>query len=685
VTRFAFGLSLCQGTCVNRRRSNRSSRALWAAIEIVVLFFFSARAASAADSDERRTEAEEIVHLMEYVGADYGGAIGTGVVNEGELEEQLEVLAEAGRVAARLASSPSRRGFDPRAPVDRVRALVAARRPESEVSAAVKASRAEFAAFYDLTDAPREPPSRERGKALFLQHCATCHGEGGRADTPRAAEYTPHPANFHDPAIARALSPLRVFTTVRFGVPKTSMVPFDFLSDAERWDLAFYVSEFDHAAVPVPGEPVRMFDLGELASQSDDELRDALKQAGIADKAVESALADLRLHAPYDPATAEPKGAALRVLRARAGLRKVERRVVRGDHDAAKTHLLSVYLEEVEPLEASLRAADPSLVRELEAEFKELRADIDRRAPDAEIERKVNALSQELGRAGRALGGNGERPSFWGIAISSAGIALREGAEAALLIAALLAVVARAGQSERKRWVHVGWVAAIGCGGLTWIASQRIVEMSGLGRETLEGASAVLAAVVLFYVSYWLFAKREAARWISYLKTKANTGHAAASLFGISFLAVYREAFETIIFYRALVAEPESAPAAGIGALIGVALLVGLVIAYGRAGKFAPPKSFFAFSSLLLYGLSIVFAGQGVAALQTAGVLPLHTVPMPQFPSLGVYATVETYAAQTLLVLLALAAFWKTRSLRAASAVRPPSGPPGPSGERTAG
>ena len=74
--------------------------------------------------------------------------------------------------------------------------------------------------------------------------------------------------------------------------------------------------------------------------------------------------------------------------------------------------------------------------------------------------------------------------------------------------------------------------------------------MSGLGRETLEGVSALLAASVLFYVSYWLFAKREAARWVSYLRNKAKLGNAVFTLFGISFLAVYREAFETSSFTK---------------------------------------------------------------------------------------------------------------------------------------
>src|SRR5439155_15148590 len=115
-------------------------------------------------------------------------------------------------------------------------------------------------------------------------------------------------------------------------------------------------------------------------------------------------------------------------------------------------------------------------------------------------------------------------------------------------------------------------------------------------------------------------------------------------------LAVYREAFETILFYQPLVAQPQTGAAAGVGALVGAGLLVALVLAYGRAGRFAPPRSFFAFSTVLLYALAVVFAGQGIAALQTTGQLPLHPVALPHLPALGIYPTIETYGAQAVFV-----------------------------------
>jgi high-affinity iron transporter len=621
------------------------------------------RVGLATEVPSQSLAAQQVVHLLDYVGADYAGAVSGGqVTNEKELTEQIEVLAEAGRLAARL--KPTRGGFVPEDAVMVVKRLVEAHRPEAEVGAAAKSAASQLVAYFDLVQAPRLPPSRERGKQLYEQHCSACHGMDGHADTPRAQQYNPRPANFHAPEVARSLSPLRVSRLVRFGVPNTAMVPFDFLSEEERWDIAFYVSELDHSAAPGKVRESRMFGLAELAAESDDDLRADLASAGARQIDVESALSDLRRRAPYDAVTLNPVGASSMMLRARAGLRRVALLLLRGDRDAARTSLMAVYLDDVEPIEAPLRAASPALVRDIEMAFKQVRADIESGAPRELTNQKLDALVVQMARAGAALGNEGVAPSFWTTAFSSAGIALREGAEAALLIAALLAVVGRAGPPERKRWVHAGWITAAVAAAITWLVSRRLVEMSGLGRETLEGVAALLAAFVLFYVSYWLFAKREAARWVTYLRTKAKVQDAAISLFGISFLAVYREGFETVIFYQALVAQPGAGPAAGLGAVVGLALLIGLVIVYGRAGKFAPPQSFFAFSSLLLYALAVVFAGQGIAALQTTGLLPLHPAALPHLPALGVYPTIETYAVQGAMIALALVAFMVMRAHR---------------------
>jgi high-affinity iron transporter len=643
------------------------------ALAVLIAAMGASRLGRAADAADVLL-AQQVVHLLDYVGSDYGLAVSGGeVVNARELAEQVDVLAEAARIAGKLRTP----GPDFRAKVLAARDLVERHPPESDVVAAIRAVRTELTAYFEVTQAPREVPSRERGRQLYEQHCATCHGADGRADTPRAAELTPRPANLLAPEVARLLSPARVFATTRFGVPKTAMVPFDFLGDDERWDVAFYASGLDHAKPTAPPRrEARIFPLSELADASDDALREDLKTAGVAHVDIEDALADLRTAAPYEPETLHPKAAAQLLVLARASLKKVDLALVRGDRDEARTRLLNVYLDSVEPIEADLRESDLALTRDVELQFKEIRGDIDRGVPQPEVKRKLDALGALLGRAEKAV--VGEERSFARAVFVSAMLALREGVEAALLIAALLAVVTRAGDPERKRWVHAGWGTAAAAGVITWFAARRFMQMSGLGRETLEGVAALLAAAVLFYVSYWLFAKRELARWMTYLRTKAGSGQAAFSLFGISFLAVYREAFETILFYQPLVSRPGAATPAGLGALLGVVLLVGLVVAYGRAGKFAPPRSFFAFSTFLLYGLAVVFTGQGIAALQTTGLLPLHPVALPYVAALGIYPTVETYAAQAVLVALAVAAALVVR-------YREPPAPPGRAGGNMAG
>src|SRR6185295_10756387 len=112
----------------------------------------------------------------------------------------------------------------------------------------------------------------------------------------------------------------------------------------------------------------------------------------------------------------------------------------------------------------------------------------------SEIEAGLTALANQLTRAGRKLDDSSAPPSFTTTLLSSAGIALREGVEAALLIAALLAVVGRAGIPERKRWVHVGWMTALFAGAVTWFVSRHFIEMSGMSRELIEGLTAIVAS-----------------------------------------------------------------------------------------------------------------------------------------------------------------------------------------------
>ncbi len=632
------------------------------------------RSAAADEGDSPETEAQRLAHIVGYTASDYGGAVQKGViVNQTEYDEQLTLLADAAKIAARI--QPRVPAEEPRpdlvAKVEKVRSLVQAKASEEQIGVVVDDLRVVLTRAFHLAEAPSSPPDPMRGKVLYIEHCATCHGQSGLSDTQRAASLDPRPANFHDPRIADPLTPLRVAGAVRFGISGTAMVPFTFLSDAERWALGFYVVGLRHGAAPASDSPT--YTVAELALRSDAQLREELAAAGIPAGRFEAILADLRKRAPYEDRVGKNP-----LSLARVKLDRARTALAHGDRAVARTNLVDAYLEGIEPVEGSLRALDASLVTTLEERFISLRSRLEAGAPPDELEAGVAALLRDLTRAELVLATPAEGRSFLSTAVSSGGILLREGVEAALLIAALLGIATQAmmgsaptapgapaiepmSPADRKRYVHYGWSSALVLGGITWFVSARLITLSGASRELIEGVTAILATLVLFYVSWSLLAKKEVARWMKFLRAQVSPRRAALSLFGVSFLAAYREAFETVLFYQALLSSKASASAALVGALGGAALLAALVYAYTRAGRFAPPQVFFKVSSYLLYALAVVFAGQGIAALQLTGHLPIHTIAIPSIPALGIHPTIETCAAQGLLVLLAVAGLYAER------------------------
>lgn len=627
------------------------------ALLLALLALAIPRPARSDPGDPPEVEAQRLVHVLGYTAADYGGAVAGGAVtNATEYEEQLALLADAAKIAARLRPPAPPGGAPPDlvAQVAAVRALVERKAGEPEVRASVAGVRAAITAAFQLAEAPTKAPDPARGKALYLEHCATCHAEDGHADTARAKSLSPRPSDFHDPRIGDPLTPLRVHGTVRFGINGTAMVPFSFLSDADLWALAYFVPGLRHTAAPADDAPT--FTLAELAVRSDEELRKELLAAGFQADRLDALLADLRRRAPYeDRARKSP------LALARARLDRARLAVSRGEREVARANVIDAYLEGIEPAEGAIRAADSALVPSIEERFLALRARLEAGAPPAEVQAAIGALLADVTRAEMLLGAGSARQSFTSTAVASGGILLREGVEAALLIAALLGIAAQAGLADRRRWVHLGWGSAMVLGAVTWIVSSRLIAISGASRELVEGVTALLATAVLFYVSWSLLAKKEVARWMKFLRGQVSPRRAAISLFGVSFLAAYREAFETVLFYQTLLATSASAMAALIGAAAGAVILVALVFAYTRAGRFAPPQVFFKVSSYLLYGLAVVFAGQGVAALQLTGALPIHALRVPSVPALGLHPTVETCLAQGALIALALLALLLNR------------------------
>jgi high-affinity iron transporter len=216
--------------------------------------------------------------------------------------------------------------------------------------------------------------------------------------------------------------------------------------------------------------------------------------------------------------------------------------------------------------------------------------------------------------------------------------------------------------------VHLGWILALLSGVVTWILAQTVITFSGAQRELVEGFTSLLAAVVLFSVSYWLISKAEAKRWHHFIEARvqeALSGRRLFALVGVSFLAVYREAFETVLFYQALWLQSENSQSFLVWGFLAGAVVVGAIVyAIFKLGMRIPLRLFFGVSSALLYLLAFVFAGEGIKDLQAVGWIgetPLGWAP--QLPFLGIYPTVQTLLVQAILIVaLIVALFWLWRA-----------------------
>jgi high-affinity iron transporter len=219
------------------------------------------------------------------------------------------------------------------------------------------------------------------------------------------------------------------------------------------------------------------------------------------------------------------------------------------------------------------------------------------------------------------------------------------------------------GAGDRRRDVHLGVAGAVVASLLTAVALETVFHVSPARQEALEGITMVVATVVLFYVSYWLLSKMEVAKWNHFVKSKVHhavTSGSALALASAAFLAVYREGFETVLFYKALFLAGDGAAALVpvlAGMAVGAVALAAVYLAIHRFGVRLPLKSFFGFTSAFLYYMAFVFAGQGVAELQEGGLLSITPVAwVPRVSALGIYPTLESLAAQGLLLLLLVVA-----------------------------
>lgn len=300
----------------------------------------------------------------------------------------------------------------------------------------------------------------------------------------------------------------------------------------------------------------------------------------------------------------------------------------------------------------------------VEYQFAAIKRMMTDKEPGQNVRNALDTLIKMLKEDANQLDGKEESPMV--MFLASLLIILREGFEAILVVAAITAYLARSGNIGQIKVVYLSAVAAVAASIAVALVFNYTVAVSGANQEILEGAAMLLAAVVLFFVSNWMFSKAEAEVWKNYIEGKVESALKTGSSFALgaaAFLAVFREGAETILFYQAMLAEASGQNKMvwigfGVGCLILVAVFA--IVRYGSLKL--PLKQFFIATSVLMYIMAIAFAGGGIKELQEADVVGVTPVGLNvHVDILGIYPTLETLLPQLVLVALALASVFYYR------------------------
>jgi high-affinity iron transporter len=556
----------------------------------------------------RRIAATVHMAAQEYALAWEGGRF----VNPEEADEAKQFVAAARRTTDSLGAPLAREAARD---LDAVAALLERSAPAESVAARAASLERLLAARVggSLEERPSHPPSLGDGERIYAERCAQCHGGLGRGDGPAARGLSPPPA---DLTLRTATGPLPAdyFRRVTYGTPGTAMPAFgSVLSPDERWDVIAHVLTLSDSMA---------------------------RRAGNG-------------------------GAALTFATVRGTLGGAMEQARRGDRGGASDGVFDAYLA-FEAVEGPVRVADAALASRAERRFAALREAAAARAltlDDQYVELLATLDSTEAALTAPHTG--------WGLLAESFLLIVREGFEAILIVGAIMAVVLHAGSPRQRTSVRWGIVLALVASLATAALLDRLVAGAAAQREALEGGVMLVAAAVLFYVSYWLFSKVDARIWQRFVKEKIERAAASGStlaLASVAFLAVYREGFETVLFYKALFVTGGGSGAAPItlGLAAGAVVLVALYVGIEKFGIRIPLRPFFAVTGATLYFMAFVFAGDGVKELQEGAIVSTTLIPgAPRWDFFGIYPTVESLALQGLVVLgLVIAVVWWLRSRR---------------------
>ncbi len=618
-----------------------------------VLFVFHWPMVSVAANDPT----QRLLQMLDYVGVDYPPTVSNGdVVDPVEYAEMEEFSAEIVTLLEQMPAADRKQAL---IQISKdIRAGIAQRVHGSVVSSQTQALKLDLIKTYDVIVGPEKVPDTSNVQSLFESNCSSCHGVMGYGDGPLAVNMEPEPGDFHDMGRQHSRSIYDLYNTISLGVPETPMLSFEHLSDEQRWALALLAGRFSASDAQVAkGENLfaqgilknHFGALSNLTGTSYAMAEDWAESDGRERSDGAAVLAYLR-SSPEVLELTDNKALDYSI----AMLAKSLEQARAGDIRAAHNSALSAYLDGFELAEASVIVVDKQLKLEIEKVMITFR-EAAKKGDLGLMETTYDELKVLLNRAKQVLSETGMTPTaaFTGSFI----ILLREGVEAILVLAAIMAALIKTGRREALKYMHIGWISAIVLGVITWWVADNLIAISGARREITEGVAALTAAVILVYVGFWLHNASHSKRWQKYVEHKIDNAMEGGTLWvlgSVAFLAVYREMFETVLFYQAMWVQIDygSEQAFFLGIVAAIVLLVVAAYLIFKAGTRLPIKQFFQINAVLLFLLAVVFSGQGIAALQEAGIIGTVVINFPRIEILGVYPTVQSIGLQLLVLML---------------------------------
>jgi high-affinity iron transporter len=332
----------------------------------------------------------------------------------------------------------------------------------------------------------------------------------------------------------------------------------------------------------------------------------------------------------------------------------------KGNYAEALSVARSAYLDSYENIEIPLRPINPDFTLDMEIKFAELRNMMQSQKPFADVEKKVIEIRKGLDESERLVSGTGVVAPT--IAFSSSfSIIFREGLESALIIGAILTYLEASRNERFKKHVYYGIFIAVAGTFITWVIAEHIIQISGANRELIEAIAGLSAVAVLFWVSFWVLNKIETKRWVEFVKAKVWQATATGSVMVfvmLSFFTVYREGFETVLFYQAMLSYAKHMELyVVLGLVLGISAIAVVALLIIKLGKRLPLRVLFGLTMGLGAYMSVAFLGNAVREFQEVGYLP--TTPIfGLVPRLdinvasmtGIHPTLESIIGQIILL-----------------------------------